>query len=101
MAFRLTPEEKRQKSDLVEKLQEATDDFMAARATLNDLVDKSNSFIVEVKDRLQEEFDSKSEIWQGGEHSEAPQAMINEWDQTLEPSDETSVDMLNDLPEEA
>lgn len=101
MAFKLTIEEKRRKRDLEEQLKTAAEAFVEARNAFNSLIDKSNDFIGEVKERLQDEFDGKSEAWQGGEHGEGPADMINEWDILLESSDESSVETFENLSEES
>lgn len=97
MAFKLTKAENNRREELVASIEiattplsaaitEANEAIVAIVASLNEKVAAYNEVLSEARDfaatlveRLQEEFDDKSEKWQEGERAEAASEFIDSW----------------------
>jgi len=132
MLFKLGKEQNEQRDTLATRIQEErealdtavtafNDAMTTARADLQEKIDAYNevlaeakSFVDDVAQNWENDFEEKSERWQEGEKGEAVRAMIEAWQNAdLEevsvdmPDEEVSFDaemhdeLLNDLPSEA
>lgn len=99
MAFKLTKTEAARRNGLAKALAERADalrdgiecfnaaasehwaEVEAARDEYNRALEEARSFVEEVREARQAEFDDKSERWQEGERGEAAAAWLAEWEQ--------------------
>ena len=113
MAFRLDRSEQQRKVAIVELLKSkanALDEVVVAAnnaienavANVNTAIEAYNSaledaqsFVDEVRDRLQTEHDDKSERWQESERASAAQAYISSFELSLDALDVVEVDAID------
>ena len=130
MAFKLTTQEEKERSEHQKKLadahtalmdahmtanrliSEATGDFNLAIQKYNEVLEDAEKFRETVESRLQSEFDDKSDKWKEGDDAGGAQEMIDKWGEESEEleeveSPELSLDepddyaQYEDLPSEA
>lgn len=78
--MKLTKQELKTRDEHVEALSTAEKIFFDAANAYNKILTEADAFIGEVRDRLQSEFDDKSEKWQELDAGVSAQEMIKEWD---------------------
>lgn len=64
---------------LLDSLRSAPEALNGELTTRNKIVTRINEFVTNVHDRLEGEFDDKSERWQEGEAGQAAQGLIEAW----------------------
>jgi chromosome segregation ATPase len=102
MAFKLSSQELKTRETLLEELKDLGTTLETATSDYNDKVEEINKFIETIRDRLQEEFDEKSEGWQEGDKGSSVQSMISEYDTSLDSieADVSGIDTFENLPVE-
>jgi len=79
MSFELSANELKTRDQLLADLQRVTTALEDATNDYNTVVDDIDTYVSSVRDRLQEEFDEKSEKWQEGDKGSAASTLIEEW----------------------
>lgn len=78
--MKLTKAETTARADFETTLRSAQEKLEDAVSLYNTTLNEVAEFISTVKDRLQEEFDNKSEGWQQGEKGQAAADFISSWE---------------------
>lgn len=81
MAFRLTNKEEKERQALAAELGEKAEALTEARDNYNEVVERAIAFRDGVAERLQSDFDNKSEGWQEGDKGSAAQELISAWEE--------------------
>jgi uncharacterized protein YoxC len=103
MAFKLSSQELKTREELLETLKSLQEDVNSAITEFNSKLEDVQEFVDSVKDRLQNEFDEKSETWQEGDKGSEAQNFISEFEniELIELEvDSTCVDNFENLPTE-
>lgn len=100
--MKLTAEERKTRTTIITDLSKAEQSLQTEIAAYNTILAEANTFMDEVKERLQGDFDDKSEKWQEGDAGVAASEMIADWEAEF---DEVEVELghsetLEGLPEE-
>lgn len=81
MAFKLTKEEILERNALLADMKDAKDALDSSVQIYNQALDKTREFIEKTRERMQNEFDEKSEAWQQGDKGAAVAEMLASWDE--------------------
>ena len=97
MAFKLTKKEHDTLSEFARTVRAKADTVREALDDYNRTLDDVENFRQEIHDRLQGEYDDKSEKWQEGEKAQAASDMISQWDKAIEQLDDLELDHADTL----
>lgn len=103
MGFKITKQEQKERGEIAAKIDKLKAEVERAQETLNMRLSDLNAALVEgnefrtrVVERLQEEFDDKSESWQAGDVASNVSDFIERWeDNEYEEVDMSDLDLPN------
>lgn len=98
MAFKLTVKQQKERAELEKSLRAALDELMASAEKFCLLRDKANEFIDNIHTSMSEEFDGKSERWQGSDNGDRARSFVEEWEFRFTDSDAS--DLIAPFPDE-
>lgn len=95
--MKLTAAELKQHEILLNTIRDKQTHLQEALDTFNQSLTEATAFAVSVQERLQEDFDVKSEKWQQGDAGDEAQVLIETWE-SFQPNDvEVSFDVVDEF----